>query len=147
MKPQKIKNLFLRQSCQDAWQEYEKSLTKKYFIQWDYVILTASNEEQAAAYRAQIDARLAAGRLPAGTVYEVLPDPDGKRVGSGGATFHVMKYLSEQGGRRAFLPGETDPGDPFGRRFQAGAPVFGLRQAVLPGAKRAAGRAALHAVR
>ena len=95
MKPQKIKNLFLRQSCQDAWQEYEKSLTKKYFIQWDYVILTASNEEQAAAYQAQIDARLAAGRLPAGTVYEVLPDPDGKRVGSGGATFHVMKYLSE----------------------------------------------------
>ena len=44
MKPQKIKNLFLRQSCQDAWQEYEKSLTKKYFIQWDYVILTASND-------------------------------------------------------------------------------------------------------
>ena len=78
MKPQKIKNLVLRQSCQDAWQEYEKSLTKKYFIQWDYVILTASNEEQAAAYRAQIDARLAAGRLPAGPVYEVLPDPDGK---------------------------------------------------------------------
>ena len=93
MKPQKIKNLFLRQSCQDAWQEYEKSLTKKYFIQWDYVILTASNEEQAAAYRAQIDARLAAGRLPAGTVYEVLPDPDGKRVGSGGATFHVIENM------------------------------------------------------
>ena len=136
MKPQKIKNLFLRRSCQDAWQEYEKSLTKKYFIQWDYVILTASNEEQAAAYRAQIDARLAAGRLPAGTVYEVLPDPDGKRVGSGGATFHVMKYLSEQGG-----------GDSFGRGLQAGAPVFGLRQAVLPGTKRTAGRAALHAVR
>ena len=106
MKPQKIKNLFLRQSCQDAWQEYEKSLTKKYFIQWDYVILTASNEEQAAAYRAQIDARLAAGRLPAGTVYEVLPDPDGKRVGSGGATFHVMKYLSEQGGGEHFFRGK-----------------------------------------
>ena len=106
MKPQKIKNLFLRQSCQDAWQEYEKSLTKKYFIQWDYVILTASNEEQAAAYQAQIDARLAAGRLPAGTVYEVLPDPDGKRVGSGGATFHVMKYLSEQGGGEHFFRGK-----------------------------------------
>ena len=30
MKPQKIKNLFLRQSYQDAWEEYEKSLTKKY---------------------------------------------------------------------------------------------------------------------
>ncbi len=97
MKPQKIKNLFLRQSCQDAWEEYEKSLTKKYFIQWDYVILTASNEEQAAAYQAQIDRRLSMGRLPSETVYKVLPDPEGKRVGSGGATFHVMKYLSEQG--------------------------------------------------
>jgi len=97
MKPQKIKNLFLRQSYQDAWEEYEKSLTRKYFIHWDYVILTASNEEQADAYQAQIDARLAAGRLPEETRYRVLPDPDGQRVGSGGATFHVMKYLSEQG--------------------------------------------------
>ena len=121
MKPQKIKNLFLRQSYQDAWEEYEKSLTKKYFIQWDYVILTASNEEQAAAYQAQIDARLAMGRLAAGTVYKVLPDPDGRRVGSGGATFHVMKYLSECGegerfsAERGFLssiPAETLSGFP-----------------------------------
>ena len=96
MKPQKMKNLFLRQSYQDAWEEYEKSLTKKYFIHWDYVILTASNEEQAAAYQAQIDARLVQGRLPSHTVYKVLPDPEGKRVGSGGATFHVMKYISDQ---------------------------------------------------
>ncbi len=96
MKPQKIKNLFLRQSYQDAWVEYEKSLTKKYFIHWDYVILTASNEEQAAAYQAQIDARLAQGCLPKETIYKVLPDPGGQRVGSGGATFHVMKYISEQ---------------------------------------------------
>ncbi len=96
MKPQKMKNLFLRQSYQDAWEEYEKSLTKKYFIRWDYVILTASNEEQAAAYQAQLDARLEQGRLPRQTVYKVLPDPDGKRVGSGGATFHVMKYISGQ---------------------------------------------------
>ena len=61
MKPQKIKNLFLRQSYQDAWEEYEKSLAKKYFIRWDYVILTASNEEQASAYQAQLDARLEQG--------------------------------------------------------------------------------------
>ena len=106
MKPQKIKNLFLRQSYQDAWEEYEKSLTRKYFIHWDYVILTASNEEQADAYQAQIDARLEAGRLPKETTYRVLPDPDGKRVGSGGATFHVMKYLSEQGEGADFFRGK-----------------------------------------
>ncbi len=96
MKSQKMKNLFLRQSYQDAWEDYERSLTKKYFIHWDYVILTASNEEQAGAYQSQIDARIAQGRLPQETTYAVLPDPGGRRVGSGGATFHVMKYISEQ---------------------------------------------------
>ena len=54
MNPQKLKNLFLRQSYQDAWTDYERALTKTYFTQWDYVILTASNEEQAAAYQALI---------------------------------------------------------------------------------------------
>ena len=106
MRNEKIKNLFLRQSYQDAWEEYEKSLTRKYFIHWDYVILTASNEEQADAYQAQIDARLAAGRLPEETRYRVLSDPDGQRVGSGGATFHVMKYLSEQGEGAQFFRGK-----------------------------------------
>ncbi|MBQ8184805.1 MAG: bifunctional fucokinase/L-fucose-1-P-guanylyltransferase [Lachnospiraceae bacterium] len=99
MNPQKLKNLFLRQSYQDAWTDYERSLKKRYFIHWDYVILTASNEEQAEAYREQIDLRLSRGFLPEQTHYAVLPDPDGKRVGSGGATFHVMKYIREQEGR------------------------------------------------
>lgn len=96
MKPQKLKNLFLRQSYQDAWADYERSLTKKYFTQWDYVILTASNEEQADAYREQLKLRLEQGFLPRQTHYAVLPDPEGKRVGSGGATFHVMKYIWER---------------------------------------------------
>jgi fucokinase len=98
MKTQKIKNLFLRQSYKDAWTDYEKSLTKKYFIKWDYIILTASNEEQADAYRMQIENRLSQGLLPASTHYAVLPDPDGKRIGSGGATFNVLKYIKEFSG-------------------------------------------------
>ncbi|MFA9376709.1 MAG: L-fucokinase [Lachnotalea sp.] len=95
MKTEKLKNLFLRQSYKDAWTDYEKSLTKKYFIKWDYIILTASNEEQADAYRMQIENRLEQGLIPASTHYAVLPDPNGKRVGSGGATFNVMKYIRE----------------------------------------------------
>lgn len=95
MKPEKMKNLFLSQSYEDAWTDYEKSLKKRYFIHWDYVILTASNEDQAKAFREQIDFRLKQGFLPQQTVYAVLPDPEGKRVGSGGATFHVMKYIRE----------------------------------------------------
>ena len=96
MKPEKMKNLFLSQSYQDAWTDYEKSLKKRYFIHWDYVILTASNEDQAKAFEEQIDFRLKQGLLPKQTTYAVLPDPDGKRVGSGGATFNVMKYIREQ---------------------------------------------------
>ena len=68
---------------------------------WDYVILTASNEEQAKGYRLQIEHRRKNGLISADCVYEVLPDPEGKRVGSGGATFHVLRYLTEQIGERA----------------------------------------------
>ncbi len=92
----KLKNLFLRQSYLDSWEEYVRSLGSKAAIRWDYVILTASNEEQASGYRQQIDDRLRRGLLPAQTSYAVLPDPGGKRVGSGGATFHVLKYIAGQ---------------------------------------------------
>lgn len=92
----KMKNLFLRQSCLDAWEDYQRSLQKANFIKWDYIILTASNEAQASAFRMQIQSRVEKGQLPAATTYVVLPDPDGKRVGSGGATFNVMKYIAEQ---------------------------------------------------
>ncbi|MDO4333647.1 MAG: L-fucokinase [Eubacteriales bacterium] len=97
------KNLFLRQSYLDSWEDYERSLREENFIKWDYIILTASNEEQAAAYRAQIGYRLENGLLPRPTQYAVLADPDGKRVGSGGATFHVLKYIAQQN------PEEEDP--------------------------------------
>ena len=98
MNYKKMKNLFLRQSCLDSWEDYENSLRKPSFIKWDYLILTASNEEQARTYREQIDYRLRQGLLPAGTHYAVLPDPEGKRVGSGGATFNVLRYIAEQEG-------------------------------------------------
>ncbi len=94
----KYKNLFLRQSYLDAYDEYAKSLEKSKSIVWDYVVLTASNEAQAEAYRMQIDYRLENGKLPSATHYAVVPDPDGKRVGSGGATLAVMKYIYEREG-------------------------------------------------
>ena len=92
----KMKNLFLQQSYLDSWEDYEKSLRNEKFIRWDYVILTASNDEQAMTYQEQIDYRIKNNLLPKGTKYAVLADPDGKRVGSGGATFNVMKYIAEQ---------------------------------------------------
>ncbi len=96
MNYRKMGKLFLRQSCQDSWRDYEKSLEKPSFITWDYMILTASNEEQARTYREQISRRLRQGLLPQRTHYMVLPDPEGKRVGSGGATLHVLKVIAQR---------------------------------------------------
>ena len=58
MKYEKMNNLFLRQSYLDSWEDYERSLKKKSFIKWDYIILTASNKAQETAYRNQIENRL-----------------------------------------------------------------------------------------
>lgn len=90
-----MKNLFMQQSYLDAWEDYERSLNKSNFIKWDFVILTASNEEQAKVYREQILYRLKNHQLSTTTHYAVLSDPEGKRVGSGGATFNVMRYIAE----------------------------------------------------
>lgn len=88
--------LFHAQVYQDAWDDYQRSLNRPDFIKWDYVILTASNEQQAKGFRAQIKLRKDAGFLPEETHFAVLPDPDGKRVGSGGATLNVIRYIAEQ---------------------------------------------------
>lgn len=112
----KLNNLFLRQSYMDSWEEYVRGLRSKHAIHWDYVILTASNEEQAEVYRQQISERLKGGFLPQQTAYAVLPDPQGKRVGSGGATFHVLKYIAEQRGLQE--EAVSDASDVFrGRRM------------------------------
>ena len=91
------KNLFLRQSYFDSYDTYSLSLSGDGRVAlWDYVILTASNESQATAYRQQIDYRLKQGVLPKSTHYAVLPDHEGKRVGSGGATLGVLRYIRER---------------------------------------------------
>lgn len=97
---QNIKSLFLSQAYQDAFEDYNRSINNPNYITWDYIVLTASNEAQAEAFRLQINARCEKGLLPSSTKYAVLPDPDGRRVGSGGATFNVIKYLAEQLGMK-----------------------------------------------
>lgn len=88
--------LFHSQVYQDSWEDYQRSLHRENFIKWDYIILTASNDQQAEGFRAQLDLRKDANFLPPGTKFAVLPDPDGKRVGSGGATLNVIRYIAEQ---------------------------------------------------
>lgn len=87
------KTLFLQQSYADSTEQYFKLLHAPNLPLWDYIILTASNESQARAYQMQIKHRLDKGMLPSSTHYAVLSDPEGKRVGSGGATLNVLKYI------------------------------------------------------
>ncbi len=85
------KRVYLEQSYKDNWQNFLDSLYHRSTASsWDVCIITASNEDQARAYRLQIEHRLQANLLPDNTRYLVLPDPDGKRVGSGGATLNAL---------------------------------------------------------
>ncbi len=88
----RMNNLFLRQSIIDSWEEYQRWLERG--ERWDYIVLTASNEEQAHMYRQEISYRKAYGYLAEECQYIVLADPEGKRVGSGGATLNVLKHLA-----------------------------------------------------
>lgn len=102
----KMKNLFLRQSYLDAWEDYARSIRKTSFPRWDYIILTSSNEEQARSFRQQIAYRLERGVIPDKTKYLVIADPGGKRVGSGGATLNVIRYLAQEEGFGADFHGK-----------------------------------------
>lgn len=89
-----IPSLFLSQAYRDCWDDYNRALKLKKFPRWDYVILTASNEQQAEGFRKQIEERKSF--LPKHTKFVAIPDRDGQRVGSGGATLEVLKYLRSQ---------------------------------------------------
>jgi fucokinase len=63
---------------------------------WDYLILTASNEEQARAYEGQLRVRRDLGQLTRVREALVVADPDGKRVGSGGSTLFSLAAVLER---------------------------------------------------
>lgn len=58
----KMKNLFLRQSYIDAWEDYQRSIRKMSFAQWDYIVLTAYYIPDTAS-TGQILRELAEGML------------------------------------------------------------------------------------
>lgn len=98
----RMTSLYLSQSYRDSWDDYSRSLVREDFPHWDYIVLTASNERQAECFRAQLERRKAAGHLPMGTRFEVIPDPEGKRVGSGGATLGVIRHIAQLTGKPDF---------------------------------------------
>src|SRR5947209_6475012 len=69
---------------------------------WDYLIVTASNDSQAAAYRGQLELRRRLGLLPNVKSVLVVADPPGRRIGSGGSTILcLLEVLQHQIARGA----------------------------------------------
>jgi len=48
---------------------------------WDIVVLTASDDDQRAAYDIQIKEKLDRKEIPSGVGYHVFSDPPGPRIG------------------------------------------------------------------
>ena len=96
---------FLQQAHRNNWQRYLASLARSDAQQhlstlpsqrgdhWDVCILTASDENQAQMVRQQLDMRRDAGLLPFGTDFLVVSDPEGQRIGSGGATLRIFSGI------------------------------------------------------
>lgn len=64
---------------------------------WDYLIVTASHEDQASAYQGQLNVRKNLGLIPQAEEILAIADPGGKRVGSGGSTIYcLLKILSRE---------------------------------------------------
>ncbi len=64
---------------------------------WDYLIVTASNDRQAAMYRQQLAQRWELGLLQGCRQVLVVPDVGAKRMGSGGSTLLcLLEVLSHE---------------------------------------------------
>lgn len=79
---------------------------------WDYLIVTAANAPQALAYEAQIRFRRQAGRLQQVREVLVVPDMEGRRIGSGASTLHCLATIvnresAERGGVRDYAEAEA----------------------------------------
>ncbi|MFC2161711.1 L-fucokinase [Acidobacteriota bacterium] len=67
---------------------------------WDYLVVTASHESQAEAYRQQLMLRRNLGLISDVKKILVIPDPQGRRVGSGGSTLHcLLSIINEEQAR------------------------------------------------
>src|SRR5271157_2514422 len=60
---------------------------------WSAVILTAGSKAQAELYREQIRHRSERSYLPRNVSWHIVPDPEGRHIGSGGATLLALQVL------------------------------------------------------
>jgi len=64
---------------------------------WDVILLTAASEQQAELYRLEVERARRRGHVTSRTQTLVVPDPDGRRIGSGGATLNALRLLVKAG--------------------------------------------------
>ena len=62
---------------------------------WTAVVITAGSARQAERYRRELDRRESAGKIPSDVRYLVVPDPDGRPLGTGGATLNALRALAD----------------------------------------------------
>ncbi len=65
-------------------------------LEWDYLVLTASNAAQAQAYEIQLEARRRCGLLSQVRETLVVPDLEDQRIGSGGSTLLCLLRILER---------------------------------------------------
>ena len=102
MKDGDILRKYYSQGYEDALADFRFSCTEGKSERWDRIVLTAASEKQAEAYRIQIDERRKQKRIPLGTLIDIVPDWKDQRIGSGGATLNVIRYILEKDGREVF---------------------------------------------
>jgi len=109
---------FIVQGCRDSWQRYRESLEAPSGDRprWDWIVLTAGDKHQARTFEMQLDWRRKAGLLPQATRCIVVPDPEGRRVGSGGATINALAEVGRQIARSAGKRRAADRDGLFARK-------------------------------
>lgn len=63
---------------------------------WDAVLLTAASPQQAELFGQMLEQAKRQGTLPDSTLVMAVPDPCGRRVGSGAATLCALRALCKK---------------------------------------------------
>eukprot|EP00755_Sulcionema_specki_P008329 Sspe_Gene.5876::Locus_1962_Transcript_1_1_Confidence_1.000_Length_2771::g.5876::m.5876/K00976/FPGT; fucose-1-phosphate guanylyltransferase len=88
----------LRRLHQEKMKIFHDVLADPSKVFFDVVIITSADAEQTETYESNIEYLLSAKRIPSQTKYIVYPDPPGRKVGCGGATFYVLDALLKKYG-------------------------------------------------
>ncbi|CAI5492549.1 unnamed protein product [Closterium sp. Naga37s-1] len=79
-----------------AWFQLRLSIrAPNRFPPWDALLITAASDAQADLYSRQLAAARHNGHIAAETIVLAVPDREGKRIGSGGATLGAIRALRD----------------------------------------------------